>query len=709
MPAHTGNGGNMQDDATVAAWLQPMSITVDGEQWFGLYQVSASTYVHANHDSAIDPNLNYHSAALGETGSSVKFAFYPVTVVSMTDVTFNYKSWGDEDVTVATTTAVFLPGTTLTVNDVPAIDFYSNYNIDADITVSDGMNPVTVTCDPAFPFESGKMYALRVNNNSYFNRQTDAATTTGATLMDVARSGSFYVPEHVTGTNLFTFRHAGTKKYLTLANAVNQTQPTYVDEATEWTSGTGATSYFRITQNGDGFNLQHPGDANANMGNHVSGNLGTWNINTGASAGAPESRIYVDGEVTAALQDYANSIADDGSTTADGWIVAVASDGLRMALASAISNPTIDNISAYVLVEAGFVDYIEEGAMYQIVFERGTGVMGNYAAFADEAGTVSQDASSRQVLTKLNDTEMTNAYFLSALWRFSKEDNHNKVKIQNVNSDFYLGSVDNGDLVTTIQKNWGRAYTIDGGANGQWTMQDESASGDNYLNTYYVNNGASQTNRNVGYWRNGLSDPGNIVKIRKVEEITISLNTAEGASYATMCLPFEVRIKDGDATKAYTVFRPEDANYVKMAEITDGIIPANEGVLLKNGNAAAEAVFVVSSTGKTAIEGNILSGVTVRRNDINQDEMLTFGYTAQYGVGFYRPSTDYLKNNIAFIANPGNEMGTLSLVFEDATGIEEVKTMTGGTEQTLYDLSGRRVTNPAKGIYIRNGKKICIQ
>jgi hypothetical protein len=39
------------------------------------------------------------------------------------------------------------------------------------------------------------------------------------------------------------------------------------------------------------------------------------------------------------------------------------------------------------------------------------------------------------------------------------------------------------------------------------------------------------------------------------------------------------------------------------------------------------------------------------------------------------------------------------------TGIEDVKTENGNVKTAVYDLSGRRVQNATKGIYIQNGKK----
>jgi hypothetical protein len=42
----------------------------------------------------------------------------------------------------------------------------------------------------------------------------------------------------------------------------------------------------------------------------------------------------------------------------------------------------------------------------------------------------------------------------------------------------------------------------------------------------------------------------------------------------------------------------------------------------------------------------------------------------------------------------------------DPDGIEEVKSSEEATEVARYDLQGRMIAKPQKGIYIENGKKI---
>jgi hypothetical protein len=52
----------------------------------------------------------------------------------------------------------------------------------------------------------------------------------------------------------------------------------------------------------------------------------------------------------------------------------------------------------------------------------------------------------------------------------------------------------------------------------------------------------------------------------------------------------------------------------------------------------------------------------------------------------------------------------LNIVFEDeATGIEAMHNAQCTMHNEMYDLQGRRVAQPSKGLYIVNGKKVVIK
>jgi hypothetical protein len=57
---------------------------------------------------------------------------------------------------------------------------------------------------------------------------------------------------------------------------------------------------------------------------------------------------------------------------------------------------------------------------------------------------------------------------------------------------------------------------------------------------------------------------------------------------------------------------------------------------------------------------------------------------------------------------PANLQGSTLFRLDGTTGIREVKGEDGEVK-TVYDLQGRKVENPAKGIYIVNGKKVLVK
>lgn len=127
---------------------------------------------------------------------------------------------------------------------------------------------------------------------------------------------------------------------------------------------------------------------------------------------------------------------------------------------------------------------------------------------------------------------------------------------------------------------------------------------------------------------------------------------------------------------------------------------------------------------------------------INEDDEWEFSYTlAEPSAGLFRV-TMYNDGNLPFMGKSGEAIMTLtvtaasdfvggtgkisaivvtdtdrnSIELSDATftvsetsGIETVNTVQNTDNAPVYDLSGRRVTKAAKGIYIKNGKKFIVK
>ncbi len=237
---------------------------------------------------------------------------------------------------------------------------------------------------------------------------------------------------------------------------------------------------------------------------------------------------------------------------------------------------------------------------------------------------------------------------------------------------------------------------------------------DNEACTLYVPAGAKSTYAATDGWKEFT----NIVETSTAEySLTVS-----SAGYATMYLDKAVEIPAG--AKAYTANRIE-GDYLKMQPV-EGVIPANTAVIIKAGEGTYS--FAYSDETPEAISDNLLRGTVADTYVKPQSGSVAYVLSMVDGVvGMYRAKlTDgTFKNNAnrAYMllselkvgddnidtSAPGSQLSNgYRFDFSGTTAIESVETESTAPA-VYYDLSGRRVENPAKGIYIVNGKKVYIK
>ena len=197
---------------------------------------------------------------------------------------------------------------------------------------------------------------------------------------------------------------------------------------------------------------------------------------------------------------------------------------------------------------------------------------------------------------------------------------------------------------------------------------------------------------------------GTMIRVSKIvftpaTTTTISLNAS---GYATYSNYYDVEVS---GAKAYAASLDFANSKITCKEIASGKVPAGAGVLLF-GDANAE-VTLTPTTDAAALTNNDLKGTTQAT-----------GLTATKGTNdYYVLSGSAFKKftGSAFTANKayfeveatGGEARAFSIVFgSDATGISQVESGAQRTDSGVYDLQGRRVEKPLKGLYIGNGKKV---
>ena len=181
--------------------------------------------------------------------------------------------------------------------------------------------------------------------------------------------------------------------------------------------------------------------------------------------------------------------------------------------------------------------------------------------------------------------------------------------------------------------------------------------------------------------------------------------TITDSKYATFCYHRALDFSGSDV-KAYKAKVSE--NKVVLTRIENDIVPAGTGVILYC-ETADDYSIPVTTTEATVID-NELVGVT-ERTLVDWTTDGKYNYILQSGQ-FNNANGGYLKANRAYLHTNYNVNAAgaraLEIVFDDeTTGI--TSTATQPSSEQYYDLQGRRVAQPTKGLYIVNGRKVVIK
>ena len=194
--------------------------------------------------------------------------------------------------------------------------------------------------------------------------------------------------------------------------------------------------------------------------------------------------------------------------------------------------------------------------------------------------------------------------------------------------------------------------------------------------------------------------------------VTKTVNVSS-AGYASFSATQNYDLPDG--LEAYIV---SDVNETTATMTQVNEIPACTGVILKG----AEDEYTLTSKETTSVDVssnmlkaniadyNLPTGGTGKYNYI----LTSGGFVPTTGSGILGAGKAFLQCNVA----PGGTGSKLEFVFgeesvtpEDGEETDGISSVEAGMINTgyIYDLSGRRVVAPTKGLYIVNGKKVIIK
>jgi|GEM_PF-2517467 len=233
--------------------------------------------------------------------------------------------------------------------------------------------------------------------------------------------------------------------------------------------------------------------------------------------------------------------------------------------------------------------------------------------------------------------------------------------------------------------------------------------------------------------------------------VNFAIQGQDGNYYASVCYDFDFELADGMKAYAVTGQSEEPSDYTingktyslftaEVETLEGKLVPAGTPIIIESADAAALLLPTTESeSAEVSASGSMLHGVlfpqdlsdlfTLYDNDGTENSIDPYGIYAfgkdesmgDFSVGFWSMTTEIQKAysytypaNRAFIYIPSTEKAKgLVLISKksDTTGISQVLSEAGinVVSGDCYDLQGRKVVRPVKGVYIMDGKKMVVK
>lgn len=690
-----------------------LKITEADGHWYvtmtNYQHADADTYWYANQPTG-DPNLSWWQNYGGNQALQVEF--YPVTELpEAVNVTFALNFNGETKRKVVY--ELFPDDTYPTVNlgsmpsyvSAPAIEGtvtagVTTYNVDATF---DGPFAISPAPEGGTFADGTTWYALGLHNAPYYLHDTDGAESmelgAGQQTIDASTNAAFdaqmwcFVGDPFDGFKLYN-KAAGAGKILSSSTTMSGqngggTCPILVDE-TALPDGNNMTWDVTSSTNisgVNGFYIAQHGLA-SNCMNLRDGRLAYWT--GGADDGSTFRVLNLQALYNAELGTYVSvSQSHPGYLGVLNPEVITGNQTTINALAGGTGTP-----ENYVTLYNAFNNpehtlTITDGGYYRL---HCAPVRGNFVLSANAA-----NMGLRGAAPSTSDA--------SQIWKAVRtEDGKYKLITQGyaIGGENSLSLVDEAKAVTFY---FGKNLTRDsqGDSHIIWffdtTNSQSSNTGNSALNLVNQNNITLYPNNyGASAWM-----------VEEVTSLDVAMNTVGDETWATLYLPFSVTTPEG--VTAYTGTQ-KDENTVQLTAIEGGVIPAQTGVVLKG--TATTCPLTLTNDAVAPVEGNIFTGtclpISVTPETLENYYVLS---TLEGVIGLYWPQegTTALAANKAYIDNtPAAGAAGYRFVFGDNTTVGIDGVTLGQPDNTpYYDLSGRRIAQPAKGIYIHNGKKVFIK
>lgn len=194
------------------------------------------------------------------------------------------------------------------------------------------------------------------------------------------------------------------------------------------------------------------------------------------------------------------------------------------------------------------------------------------------------------------------------------------------------------------------------------------------------------------------------IRLADPTDLNTATVTIPASGWASYCCEYPLEFTESDDVKAYAVTNVS-GNKATLTQVTGSV---KGGVPLLINGAPGEYSLTVAENSTNEVAGNLLKG-TLSPTYVERETSEAINYGLKSGE-FHAVISGTMPAGKAYlpIAKSATAAGSkLVLVFEDTTGISQYQSVQSAA--VCYDLQGRRVDSPRKGVYVRNGKKVVIK
>ena len=616
--------------------------------------------------------------------------------------------------------------TTGTQCPVPNTSYYFSVTQPSNLTIAkDNMLLEFKLTKGEVPFTAGQWYSLRIKhgdrvlraiaeeNNLYVNTEPNSKLEAIANTYPNFLNALWRIDESGTGVKIY---NKAVGKYL---QANGYSRPGISNRATF--DNTGTVFYVKSINDGLGFYTGSDYlNASCTSGNTANARLGIWNADGDGSTFYCEKmkeELLALGQTAFAntpdVYSYTsnNALIKGGNYSGNKSSAAAATtlDELFEIGDKASNNDVCPDPNAYYQirnVNQGAVGTNDEKNKY----------LSSEYVFCDSEGKIQTQVGTVTNDRNIKRTKGTSA-LLPRLWRF-EEATDGKFYLRNVNTQKYVALGGNLDIPTDEYQSSKTAFSLEA-TNVVFGSQFNATNDATTMFLMGANNTFVNAQNGMGADANGneynavstwtsRDDAGNHWQFIKVTEVPLNIAAND---YTTLCLPFNVKLPENSTVKAYYASAAA-GDVLKLTEITGDIIPANQGVILQNTDAAEANINLAITTEEGTSFENKLVGVTAKRAGYSAGT--NYVLAEKNGkVGFYKASFTTIVANKAYLpqTNIQNAQGVMmAFSFDDeVTGIDNVNAATAAAKK-YYDLQGRRVLYPAKGIFVtEDGQKVLLK